>query len=126
MYKRQTFFGRLEERKGLALFCDALDLLVGMDAPRFTVSFLGKSAMVAGRDAIGYIEERAGHWPFAWQIISDRTQQGALAFLRQGGRLAVIPVSYTHLDVYKRQLLDPAIVTRSHLAPRGQRVIQLA
>jgi glycosyltransferase involved in cell wall biosynthesis len=86
-----TFFGRLEERKGLALFCDALDLLVGMDAPRFTVSFLGKSAMVAGRDAIGYIEERAGHWPFAWQIISDRTQQGALAFLRQGGRLAVIP-----------------------------------
>ncbi|MGH7914815.1 MAG: glycosyltransferase family 4 protein, partial [Candidatus Binataceae bacterium] len=86
-----TFFGRLEERKGLALFCDALDLLVGMRAPRFTVSFLGKSAYVAGRDAIGYIEERARHWPFAWQIISDRDQQGGLSFLRQGGRLAVIP-----------------------------------
>jgi glycosyltransferase involved in cell wall biosynthesis len=86
-----TFFGRLEERKGLALFCDALDLLTGMNAPRFTVSFLGKSARVAGRDAIGYIEERAKHWPFAWQIISDRDHQGALAFLHQGGRLAVIP-----------------------------------
>jgi glycosyltransferase involved in cell wall biosynthesis len=86
-----TFFGRLEERKGLALFCDALDLLSGMNAPRFTVSFLGKSARVAGRDAIGYIEERASHWPFAWQIISDRDHQGALAFLQQGGRLAVIP-----------------------------------
>ncbi len=86
-----TFFGRLEERKGLALFCDALDLLVGMNAPRFTVSFLGKSANIVGRDATGYIEERASGWPFAWQIISDRDQQGALAFLRQGGRLAVIP-----------------------------------
>jgi glycosyltransferase involved in cell wall biosynthesis len=86
-----TFFGRLEERKGLALFCDALDLLTSLNAPRFTVSFLGKSARIAGRDAIAYIEERAKRWPFAWQIISDRDQPGALAFLRQGGRLAVIP-----------------------------------
>jgi glycosyltransferase involved in cell wall biosynthesis len=86
-----TFFGRLEERKGLGLFCDALDLLAGMNTSRFTVSFLGKSAYVAGREAIGYIEERARHWPFAWQIVSDRDQQGALALLRQGGRLAVIP-----------------------------------
>jgi glycosyltransferase involved in cell wall biosynthesis len=86
-----TFFGRLEERKGLALFCDALDLLVGADTPRFTVSFLGKSARVAGRDAIGYIEDRARNWNFAWQIVSDRDQHGALDFLRQGGRLAVIP-----------------------------------
>ena len=54
-----TFFGRLEERKGLTLFCDALDLLTGMNPPRFTVSFLGKSARIAGRDAIAYIEERA-------------------------------------------------------------------
>ena len=46
---------------------------------------------MAGRDAIGYIEERASHWPFAWRIISDRDQQGALGLLRQGGRLAVIP-----------------------------------
>ncbi|MGA9315443.1 MAG: glycosyltransferase, partial [Solirubrobacteraceae bacterium] len=86
-----TFFGRLEERKGLGLFCDALDLLVGMNPPLFTVSFLGKSARIAGRDAMGYIEERASEWPFAWRIIPDRDQQGALAFLRQGGRLAVIP-----------------------------------
>jgi glycosyltransferase involved in cell wall biosynthesis len=86
-----TFFGRLEERKGLTLFCDALELLVGMNAPRFTVSFLGKSANIVGRDAISYIEERASGWPFAWQIVSDRDQQGALAFLLEGGRLAVIP-----------------------------------
>jgi glycosyltransferase involved in cell wall biosynthesis len=86
-----TFFGRLEERKGLALFCDALDLLASMEAPPFTVCFLGKSSQVAGRDAIGYIEERSSHWRFAWQIISDRDQQGALGLLRQGGRLAVIP-----------------------------------
>ena len=86
-----TFFGRLEERKGLTLFCDALDLLVSMNAPRFTVSFLGKSANMVGRDSVSYIEERARAWPFAWQVISDRDQQGALAFLLQGGRLAVIP-----------------------------------
>lgn len=86
-----TFFGRLEERKGLALFCDALDVMASMKPPRFAVSFLGKSARVAGRDAIGYIEERARHWSFAWQIVSDHDQQGALDLLRQGGRLAVIP-----------------------------------
>jgi len=86
-----TFFGRLEERKGLALFCDALDLLACMEVPAFTVCFLGKSSQVAGRDAVGYVEERARHWRFTWQIISDRDQQGALGLLRQGGRLAVIP-----------------------------------
>ena len=70
-----TFFGRLEERKGLGLFCDALDLLVGMNPPLFTVSFLGKSAQIAGRDAIGYIEERASDWPFAWRIIPTATSK---------------------------------------------------
>ena len=43
-----VFFGRLETRKGLDLFCDALDRLVtrGVVVPR--VTFLGKTASVDG------------------------------------------------------------------------------
>ena len=86
-----TFFGRLEERKGIALFCDALDRLVRLNPPKFTVNFLGKIARVAGRDAASYIQDRAKHWPFDWQIISDRDQRGALELLRQSSTVAVIP-----------------------------------
>jgi glycosyltransferase involved in cell wall biosynthesis/GT2 family glycosyltransferase len=117
-----TFFGRLEERKGLALFCDALDLLVSMNAPRFTVSFLGKCALVAGRDAISYIEERARHWPFAWRIVSDRDQQGALELLREGGRLAVIPSLVDNLPNTVLECLSagiPLIAARSGGIPEA-------
>jgi O-antigen biosynthesis protein len=86
-----TFFGRLEERKGIALFCDALDRLLRLNPPKFTVTFLGKIAKVAGRDAASYIEDRARHWPFDWQIISDRDQSGALELLRRSSNVAVIP-----------------------------------
>ncbi len=86
-----TFFGRLEERKGLSLFCDAVDLLLQMNAPRFSVSFLGKRALVGGRDSIDYIGQRARRWPVAWKIISDRTQSEALTLLHESDRVAVIP-----------------------------------
>src|SRR5262249_16861114 len=85
-----TFFGRLEQRKGIALFCDALDRLVRLNPPKFTVSFLGKAAKVGGRDATDFIEDRAKHWPFEWRIISDRHQRSALELVRQSGDMGVI------------------------------------
>ena len=34
-----------------------------------------------------------------------------------------IPVSYTHLDVYKRQMSGSALVSRSGVAPAGSKTI---
>jgi glycosyltransferase involved in cell wall biosynthesis len=87
-----VFFGRLETRKGIELFCDALDRLAGSpDLKNVKVTFMGKTATVGGRDSQAYIRGRAGNWPWPLSIISDLDQPGAMLYLRQPGRLAVIP-----------------------------------
>ena len=85
------FFGRLEERKGVGLFCDALDRMVQQECTGFTVTFLGKAALVERRDGVEYIRERARRWPFEWWALTDRDHAAALCYLREGGRLAIIP-----------------------------------
>ena len=87
-----VFFGKLEERKGIGLFCDALDLLAGRNLPGFSVTFLGKSATVSGRDALSYIRARAKLWAFPWRALTDLGHESALRFLSEGvGRIAIIP-----------------------------------
>lgn len=84
-----VFFGRLETRKGLVLFCDALDQL-GQEFPDLRVTFLGRHGRVAGRTSREYLPERGQRWPFAWRVVSDLDQPAALAYLRGEGRLAVM------------------------------------
>lgn len=87
-----VFFGRLETRKGVATLCDALDLLASEgELPSFTVTFLGPVAQVLGEPADAYIGARAARWPWRWQIVSDRDQQGAAEYLARPGVLAVMP-----------------------------------
>ncbi|HXY02503.1 MAG TPA: glycosyltransferase, partial [Terriglobales bacterium] len=58
-----VFFGRLEIRKGLKLFCDAIDDLCASDPGRnFEVTFLGKETQLYGRSSIGYISDRSKAW----------------------------------------------------------------
>lgn len=80
-----VFFGRLELRKGLALFCDTLDQL--MRTPKVlqsvTVTFLGRISdteriLMRGGVTIradDYIKERAKKWTFPWQILKDMDVQ---------------------------------------------------
>jgi GT2 family glycosyltransferase/glycosyltransferase involved in cell wall biosynthesis len=87
-----VFFGRLEVRKGLALFCDALDRLATSDRPSpFSVTFLGKPAAVDGEPAGDYLRRRGERWPFPWNTLDRCTRAEALAYLRGLGRLAVMP-----------------------------------
>lgn len=79
-----AFFGRLERRKGLDLFLDALDGLP-QDVPAL---FLGRDALIDGRKATEIIAERIGERPHRIETELDR--EGALAELRAGDRLAVI------------------------------------
>ncbi len=86
-----VFFGRLETRKGIALFCDALDRLAPTSPLPNQVTFLGRENVVEGRNAREYIESRAKRWPFPTQLLTKLDQPEAIAYLRGTGRMAVIP-----------------------------------
>lgn len=87
-----VFFGRLEERKGLRLFCNAVDSLRGELAAReITVVFLGKPATVAGKNSLDYIAGRSRRWRFPVKTITTLGQSEALAYLLSGEKLAVMP-----------------------------------
>jgi glycosyltransferase involved in cell wall biosynthesis/GT2 family glycosyltransferase len=86
-----VFFGRLELRKGLKLFCDALDELCADSMPHdFEVSFLGKETLIYGRSSISYISDRSKQWSVPWRIVSNKFRRAAIDYLRQPGRLAVV------------------------------------
>lgn len=86
-----VFFGRLETRKGLDLFCDALDRLVAAGVPVPRVTFLGKPSSVNGAPSEEYLQSRSVKWNFTWQIISSLDRDGAMAYLRKPNRIAVLP-----------------------------------
>jgi glycosyltransferase involved in cell wall biosynthesis/GT2 family glycosyltransferase len=86
-----VFFGRLEIRKGLKIFCDAIDELCADRANRkFEVTFLGKETQIYGRSSIGYISDRSKAWTVPWRIQSNKYQGAAIDYLRGSGRLAVV------------------------------------
>jgi glycosyltransferase involved in cell wall biosynthesis/GT2 family glycosyltransferase len=86
-----VFFGRLEIRKGLKLFCDALDELCAEPGDRrFEVTFLGKETQIYGRSSIGYISDRSKQWSVPWHIVSNKYRRAAIDYLRGAGRLAVV------------------------------------
>lgn len=86
-----VFFGRLEIRKGLKLFCDALDELCA-DPPMhdFEVTFLGKETHIFGRSSISYLSDRSKPWSMPWRIASNKFRRSAIDYLRGPGRLAVV------------------------------------
>ena len=87
---QQPIFGRLEIRKGLKLFCDALDELCADPlVPDFEVTFLGKETQIYGRSSIGYISDRSKQWSVPWRIASNKFRGAAVEYLRQSGRLTL-------------------------------------
>ncbi len=87
-----VFFGRLESRKGLELFCDAVDRLVAAALLQHaTVTFLGKVGRVAGRDGLEYLRDRASGWTRPWQAFVDWNQTEAVEYLASRRVLAVMP-----------------------------------
>jgi glycosyltransferase involved in cell wall biosynthesis len=85
-----VFFGRLEVRKGLWLFCESLDRLAER-FPRTEVTFLGKVTENSGISSALQIVNRSANWPFRVRLLTDFDQEQALAYLRSPGKLAVMP-----------------------------------
>jgi O-antigen biosynthesis protein len=86
-----VFFGRLEGRKGLALFCDALDRLTKRGVEGFRVTFLGKNGSIACQQGLDYLEHRAANWECPWEAFTGFDNVEAITYLRQPGRIAVMP-----------------------------------
>lgn len=105
-----VFFGRLEPRKGLRLFCDAVDrapaaLIEGLER----ITFLGRDIAKGDFESLDYLEQRTKHWSCAVSFLTDFDRQQALAYLAQHGRVAVIPSlvensPYTVLECLLRRI----------------------
>jgi O-antigen biosynthesis protein len=93
------FFGRLETRKGLDIFCDALDVLVAEGTLPSHVTLLGKIATVDGTDSRQYVASRSTTWPMPVEIVSDLDREAALRYLSGPGRLAVLPSRVDNLPL---------------------------
>ena len=84
-----VFFGRLEPRKGLVVFIDAIDRLARGGRAPARVTFLGKVS--SHIDGLDLIRGAARHWPVEVRTLTDCGAEEAVAYLSQPGRLAVVP-----------------------------------
>ena len=82
-----VFFGRLEPRKGLDLFCEALSLIEHELPDGFTITFLGK--LEAG--AAQRVDKLRAGLGVPVKTIYNADSAWAQGYLREGGRLAVMP-----------------------------------
>ena len=82
-----VFFGRLEERKGLLYFLEALELLEDSVTEKVQVIFLGKNVSLQtsglqGLDSQDYIKETLGQ-SYQYSIVTDLFSQEAIELIRQ-------------------------------------------
>jgi GT2 family glycosyltransferase/glycosyltransferase involved in cell wall biosynthesis len=88
-----VFFGRLETRKGLELFCDATAKALRAGAPIKRVTFLGKVGRAGPEAASAYIARATAEWRCETKVLNDFDVYAANEYLSGDGRLAVIASS---------------------------------
>lgn len=86
---RLAFFGRLEERKGLKLFCEAIESLDTRYLPKLEVIFIGSEGQVNMVPSFKYVQERATSWPMPVTIYGGLSRAAAMKILKKGGYLLV-------------------------------------
>lgn len=110
-----VFFGRLETRKGVILFCDAIDaLLRKLDVKPFKVTFLGSDRNKIDREpSKRFVERRSRPWReeknrakvTEVNVFTEKNSAEALRYLLEKGkrRLAVLPslVENSPLSVFE-------------------------
>jgi len=115
-----VFFGRLEARKGLFTFCQAIKRLIrlGVKLPP-KISFMGKpGARLTARpdqDILDYIASETASWPVEIAVLTEFQQYEALEYLLSGERLAVMPsmIENSSLAVYEAAMCGIPFVASS-------------
>jgi glycosyltransferase involved in cell wall biosynthesis len=114
-----VFFGRLESRKGLFVFCQAIRRLIrkGVKLPA-RITFMGKPGSRLpshpDQDTPDYIRETSQDWPTEVQILSNFQQYEAIEYLLGGKRLAVMPsiIENSSLAIYEAAICAiPTVAT---------------
>eukprot|EP01112_Ceratiomyxa_fruticulosa_P010255 TRINITY_DN2701_c0_g2_i1.p1 TRINITY_DN2701_c0_g2~~TRINITY_DN2701_c0_g2_i1.p1 ORF type:complete len:1060 (+),score=208.59 TRINITY_DN2701_c0_g2_i1:103-3282(+) len=84
-----VFFGRLEVRKGLITFCDALKFIPRSNMPLIT--FMGKETILPGNVPVtSFIQSECGLLNITCQILTTLSHSQALDYLTQRNRLVII------------------------------------
>lgn len=140
--KELVFFGRLEGRKGVELFCNALDILGERGVAPEAVTFMGKwgMALAAQGDVKveDYLRAKIAAWPFPVEIVTDRNQPEALSYMCSRDMIAVMPslIENSTMAVYETlekripfiatavggtpELIDPQDHDACLVAPKAQ------
>ena len=92
-----VFFGRLDRRKGVGLFCDVVDRLEADARGDFAVTFLGSTVHFDGKPSDDYIRARSARWRCTTRLVTDHGREEAFAYLAHPGRLAVMPARLDNL-----------------------------
>ncbi|HYF36473.1 MAG TPA: glycosyltransferase, partial [Prosthecobacter sp.] len=85
-----VFFGRLEIRKGIDVFCSAIDAITNSIPEDVKITFMGKCVYIGDEHSVQYILRRSAKWRQKIRIEARFTQWEAISYLKQPGRLAVI------------------------------------
>lgn len=91
-----VLFARHEDRKGFAVFCDALDLAEEtLAAYNVSVTFMGKLGSVHGQPSGVYLVDRSKNWSFNYRVRTNLDRSGAAAYFRSlANPVAVVPSPY--------------------------------
>lgn len=104
-----VFFGRLERRKGLLEFCDALDQLTSTLPKQLRIVFLGKIGAVQSQRSDAFITQRSTKWPWEVKLLGEYSCGAALRYLGQRGRFAVMPSLSENLPLAVEECLARGI-----------------
>lgn len=117
-----VFFGRLEVRKGLWLFCEAVDRLSANLAGK-TVTFMGRIMDTSGVSSGLQIVNRSSNWPCRVRLLSGYNQDEAIAYLSEPGRLAVMPSLADNSPCVIYECIDAGIPFVATLGSGGEELV---
>lgn len=86
-----VFFGRLETRKGIEVFCDAITRSNLVERDDIMITFLGKHSFVCGKPSQEYINTEKVFWKCKVKIIDSFNSYNAISYLKRENVVAVIP-----------------------------------
>jgi glycosyltransferase involved in cell wall biosynthesis len=89
---RLAFFSRLEERKGVKVFADAVERLSSSvtRSPRFEVHFIGAENTIDQRPSRDWLQERTADWLFPTFLHVNAPRDDALGMIQGEGMLLAI------------------------------------